>query len=178
MMKLKDEIAFELIQSIQKSGSEILIPNFYFGYYEFDVFRMLDNGNIYEYEIKTSRADFKNDFTKKRKVISDGNIIEVGKHEEIKFGKYSANKFFFVVPEGLIAPEEVPGKLGLIYFHKERFTMHPEKYLIRFEMVKAPKFINKEKIEIDHIGLLRKMAFREMNLRLKIYEITKQKLKK
>ena len=170
-MKLKDEILFELISSVRKSGNEIVIPNFYFGRYEFDLFRLLPNGNIYEYEIKTSRQDFRSDFEKKRRVFRGMDVVEVSKHEEIEFGKYPANKFFFVVPEGLVKPEEVPLKLGLIYYSNKSYG--PE-----FKLIRNPKFINKEKIVLNPFDLLKKMAFRELNLRLKIYKLTKTILKK
>lgn len=167
-MKLKDEIAVELMVAIRKHGSEVVIPNFYFGNYEFDVFRLLNNGNVYEYEIKTSRADFKNDFKKKRRVRGSEYVIEVTKHEEIDFGNYSANKFFFVVPEGMIKPEEVPKNMGLIYYGKDEFGA-------TFKVKRPAKFINKNKIEFDQMEMIKKLAFRELNLREKIEYLKKIK---
>lgn len=166
-MKLKDEIAFELMLSVRKAGHEVVIPNFYFRHYEFDLFRILPNGNVYEYEIKTSRQDFKSDFLKSRIIGTGETKIEVLKHEEIEFGKYPANKFFFVVPEGLVAPSEVPKRLGLIYYSKTEFGA-------KFELIRPPKFINKEVIEVNHEELVKRLAYREWNLRLKNYELTKK----
>lgn len=168
-MKLKDEITFELMLSVRKAGHEVVIPNFYFGRYEMDVFRLLPNGNVYEYEIKTSRQDFKTDFTKKRQVIHNGKVVEVTKHEELKFGNYCANKFIFVVPKDLVKPSEVPEKLGLIYYSKDEFGS-------RFELVKQPKFLTKKQIDVNKDELITKLAFRELNLRLKIYNLTNKKI--
>ena len=65
-MQLKDEIMFKLTTFIRKIPNEVIIPNFYFGWYEMDVFRLTSSGFVTEYEIKTSRADLKNDFKKSR----------------------------------------------------------------------------------------------------------------
>lgn len=159
-MKLKDKILFELIRHVRKHGSEVLIPNIYFGRYEFDLFRLLNNGYLYEYEIKTSRADFKNDFKKAKKFRIDGGFIEISKHEEIQSGNYTANRFYFVVPEGLIKPNEVPKNVGLIYYY--------ENVIKPFRIAKKAGFVNKNKIEVDAFELLKKMAYREFNLRQKL----------
>ena len=65
-MQLKDKICFDLMTFVRKTPNEVVIPNFYFGFYEMDVFRLTPSGFITEYEIKTSRADLKNDFKKSR----------------------------------------------------------------------------------------------------------------
>jgi hypothetical protein len=85
---------------------EICLSNFYMGLWEADVFRLHDNGHYTEYEVKISRSDFFADFKKKRS--------KKLKHEEIQKGK-RCNKFYFVVPEGLVKVEEVPVYCGLIY---------------------------------------------------------------
>lgn len=163
-MKLKDKILFELIRFVRKSGHEVVIPNFYFGNYEMDLFRLLSSGFVHEYEVKTSRADWKADFNKRRRVnVGLPDIIEIGKHEEIQRGKYKANKFFFVVPAGLVSVDEIPEKCGLIYFHESEKT---------FSIVKPAKFLNKEPIRVDHQELSKKLCFREQNIRVKNYDLT------
>src|SRR5690606_3298234 len=99
--------------------------------------------------------------------MSGTDLIQVTKHEEIEFGNYPANKFFFVVPDGLVKPSEVPTRLGLIYYTKDEFGS-------RFRVVRMPKFINKNKIEINHEEISKRLAYRELNLRLKNYELTKK----
>jgi len=67
---------------------------------------------IYEYEIKISRSDFFADFKKhfKHSILKREDWI-VGTRYENKI----ANYFFYVVPENLIALNEVPHYAGLIY---------------------------------------------------------------
>lgn len=62
-MQLKDEIMFKLTTFIRKIPNEVIIPNFILGGMKWtffgDFFRF-----VTEYEIKTSRADLKNDLKK------------------------------------------------------------------------------------------------------------------
>ena len=107
------------------------------------------SGYIYEFEIKISRNDFKNDFKNKK----DKHIILKGPTEEERFmpafyQSYEWNKrfyksiddckarikpgdshlieshkkpnyFYYAVPEGMIQPEEVPPYAGLVWMAKE-----------------------------------------------------------
>ena len=109
------------------------------------------SGYIYEFEIKISKSDFKNDFKHKR----DKHIILEGggdykeeylpKYYEIleeneKLGKWAVdsfhkwadksprykveghrrpNFFYYVVPVGLIEPEDVPSYAGLVYVDQD-----------------------------------------------------------
>ncbi len=112
-----------------KGGYDVLLPNFFFGYNECDLFRITQSDYVFEYEIKISRADFFADFKKK----TFGTL----KHDDLKagVGGYVPNRFFFVVPEGLVKISEVPPYAGLIYYgssltqvktakllHKNKFT--------------------------------------------------------
>lgn len=164
-MKLKDEMCFDLMTFIRKTPNEVVIPNFYFGWYEMDVFRLTPSGFVTEYEIKTSRADLKGDFKKSRFVQIDSkdptDKIEIFKHEEIEKGSYKANKFFFVVPEGLVKPEEIPKHCGLIYFKKTKTYKE-------FKVVQQAKFLHKNKFEESGFkDLCKSLSWREMTIRLK-----------
>lgn len=75
------------------------VPNVFMYEWESDLWVMDKNGVTVEFEIKTSRSDFFNDFKKE-------------KHLNLKKG---ANHFFFVVPYNLIKREELNEKYGLIY---------------------------------------------------------------
>lgn len=162
-MQLKDKICFDLMGFIRKTPNEVVIPNFYFGFYEMDVFRMTPNGYVSEYEIKTSRADFKNDFKKSRTVSFSkkiGDNTEVLKHEEIEKGSHKANKFFFVVPEGMVKVEEIPKNCGLIYYKSDSYS--------QFEVVKAASFINKRNFFEDGFqDLVKSLSYREFAIRAK-----------
>lgn len=60
---------------------------------------------IYEYEIKISRSDFLADFKKidRHRILQDVTKT------------WKANRFYYVVPDGLISSNEVPKYTGLIY---------------------------------------------------------------
>ena len=105
------------------------------GFEESDVIAVSSSDVVKEFEIKISRSDFKADFKKKRK------------HDQLENpAKYRRecipNKFYYVCPEGLIKPEEVPEYAGLIY-------VVPTKYLGRDDFTityaKQAKYIHKEK---------------------------------
>jgi len=102
-MRIANQIQRSLLRFVMGNG-DIVIPNYYHGMYEMDVFRLTRAEYIYEYEIKISRSDFFVDFKK-----DNGR-----KHDKIKTGK-GPNRFFFVVPTGLISIEECPKHAGLIY---------------------------------------------------------------
>ena len=169
-MHLKDVICVELMSFIRKTPNEIVIPNYYFGRYEMDVFRLTPTGYVTEYEIKTSRADFKNDFKKSRRVYFSqkmGDSTEILKHEEIEKGSHKANKFFFVVPKGLINVDEIPKNCGLIYYDENRSD--------KFEVIKAAKFINKNNFfEEGFKDLVKSLSYREFAIRVKNIRLMKR----
>ena len=138
-------------------------------------------GYIYEFEIKISRADFKNDFKNKK----EKHIILKGPTEEERFmpsfyQSYEWNKhlynsiddckarikpgdshlieshkkpnyFYYAVPERLIQPEEVPEYAGLIYILKE-YHYERQSYVI----VKKAPFLHKQKYKDGELNLAEK----------------------
>lgn len=74
------------------------LSNVFIYAWESDYWTMTAHGETREYEIKISRSDYFND-AKKAKHTGDGG----------------ANYFYYVCPSGLIAPNEVDQKYGLIY---------------------------------------------------------------
>ena len=138
-------------------------------------------GYIYEFEIKISRADFKNDFKNKK----EKHIILKGPTEEERFmpsfyQSYEWNKhlynsiddckariepgdshlienhkkpnyFYYAVPEGLIQPEEVPEYAGLIYILKE-YHYERQSYII----VKKAPCLHKQKYRDGELNLAEK----------------------
>ena len=111
-MKLKDEIAYKLMFSLYERG-EILLPNFFWTFFEADILRIRRSGQVYEYEIKTTRADYFKDF---EKGFGGYSTPTTKKHELIQTKQANISRFLFVVPEGLIKHEEVPDYAGLIYY--------------------------------------------------------------
>lgn len=143
------------------SNSEYLLRNSYiFNYdWESDFFCMSQSCFYYEGEIKMSRQDYFNDFKKyKHKLLYDTH-----KAQEITEKKIP-HRFFFVVPEGLIKPNEVPDYAGLIYA-VDRGTV--ESMYLRF--VKPSPFIHKNKFNLDKV-LLKKYYTKVADLNMKLYD--------
>ena len=111
-----------------------VIENLYVFKWESDKLIETRSGLIYEYEIKVSRSDYKNDFKNKKDkhVILEGKEEHIPSYEEYKerlsyYGndisdKYyrtenfkKPNYFYYAVPEGMIDVSEVPSYAGLIY---------------------------------------------------------------
>jgi hypothetical protein len=132
----------ELMVWAMASTYDIVVPNYYLGRYECDVLKISKAGHIYEYEVKVSKADFKKDAEKCIKGYLSRQVIST-KHDDILKGK-RCSRFYFVVPEGLIVPEEVPAGLGLIYA-----CSTPREGRLNFKIVKVSKNFNKQPIGVD-----------------------------
>ena len=121
-----NEIADIVIKSLLRRGFPIFLTSYEGqGIWEADVFGVNRNGYTYEYEIKRSRADFKAEFrNKKAKHERFAARRSTRMYDEWKNGKRTGdkyeliimpNRYFFICPDGLIKPEEVPEYAGLIY---------------------------------------------------------------
>lgn len=142
----------------RSSGYDIIIPNFFLGNYEMDLFRLTPAGLITEYEIKVSRADYKADFCKERAGCSS-------KHARMTERTCDCNRFYFVVPKKMIRPEDVPSYAGLLYYKGKR----------GFEVVKNAPLIHKQKqIPAIYKELALSLSFREQVLRNRIVELKKK----
>lgn len=134
-----------LLRWAASNASEIVVPNYYLGRWECDVLKISKAGHLYEYEVKVSRADFKNDF-KKESFFYLSNTKET-KHDNIRYGK-RCNRFYYVVPEGLIEPSDVPAGFGLIYFTQLVYTdlrdSKFEQIHYGFKIVKVSSLFKKE----------------------------------
>jgi hypothetical protein len=93
-----------------------IFPNVFFAGFEADILEITGSGYCHEIEVKISRADFLGDMKKSRAFVK-GIGENVIKHEQIQSGK-RVNRFSYVVPEGLVTPEEVPEYAGLFYAKK------------------------------------------------------------
>lgn len=148
-MKLADKISLALQNQLGFGNTDIIIPNYYVGFYEMDVFRLLNSGMLYEYEIKISRADFKNDFKKG------------SKHALMANKKGDANRFFFVTPTGLVHKNEVPEYAGLIEFHIDEDGEPGFLHLIK----NAKLIHNQKRPDSFYKSIAHKLSFRERNFR-------------
>ena len=142
-------------------SKDVVIPNFYVGQWEMDVFKMTWTWYIMEYEVKISRADFKNDFKK------------WDKHKLLKNWELHTNRFFYVVPEWLIKLEEVPDYCGLIY--AKEYEGAPWRY--HFKVIQKAKLLHKNNLssDIDFIKkLLHKVVFRESIKTMKLNNLKRE----
>ena len=90
--------------------------------WESDYLAITKGGRVYEVEIKVSHADYLNEAKHKEKKMQllDGSIIT--EEEFCGFKTFNGdqpmpkpNYFYYVCPQGVIAPEEVPEFAGLLY---------------------------------------------------------------
>lgn len=151
--KIKIEYSEHLIQKALRY--EFLSPNSvkYFTEnlniynWESDVLKITKSNYSYEFEIKISRSDFKNDFKhKKNKHIILENKEDVNK----------PNYFYYVVPTDLIKVDEMPDYAGLIYVKGVVFGTNIRYYFT--EIKKAPK-LHKEKLDINELNLVDKFYY-------------------
>lgn len=141
------------------------LPNAYpVDWYECDVFEVRPSMLCAEYEIKISKADFKNDQLKGHKLYNE-ETCRIVKDEGHKWrllqekDKKCPNYFYFVVPENLILPEEVPEWAGLIY----ALPYFSKEIPYTFKTIKDPKRIHSEKMTQEkYIKFLEKFYFREL----------------
>lgn len=147
MASKTSEIQNRLLHFVQ-GGYDIILPNFYYGSNECDVFRLTESGFVIEYEIKVSRSDFFADFKKK------------AKHENLKSPKENCpNRFFYVTPEDLIKKEEVPSYAGLIYCNKYHAVT-----------VKNAKLLHREQFT-DYKSICTTLSHKVLFNRIKLQEI-------
>lgn len=172
-MKLADKIILHLLKHGRKDPSEIMIPNFYHGLYEMDVFKLMKTGYVVEYEVKTSRSDYFNDFKKYRTnygVFHEGSSswpdkTNVYKHDSILKGE-CANRFFFVVPYGLVKIEEIPSHCGLMYFSEAKDILSVD-YITT---IKPAPLIHKRMFS-DYRALAISLSWREEHLRRRYHNV-------
>lgn len=122
------------------STQKYTLENLYVFRWESDKLIETRSGLIYEFEIKVTRSDFKNDFKKE-----DKHVILEGKKEYLPVydkaldnwkavhSKYyrtenfkKPNYFYYAVPEGMITKDEVPEYAGLVYILPEGDNMNKD----------------------------------------------------
>lgn len=132
--KTEYEIQDWLYWFTRHSSHESQVPNIYLYAWESDFISVTRAGLVHEFEIKISRADFKNDFKKDDKHLSlHSGCCPLSWHEyppalrntalcepdklERKETKPTKrpNYFWYVCPPGIIPLDDVPKYAGLIY---------------------------------------------------------------
>jgi hypothetical protein len=109
------EIIKWLVKTTDHNKFPYQIPNAFIYGWETDFWTMTASGETREFEIKISRSDYLIDAKK-------------DKHKECN----GANYFYYVCPAGLIKPEEVDKRYGLVYISESGTA----------EIVKKPRRLN------------------------------------
>lgn len=115
--------------------------------WESDLISILSTGYWYEFEIKTTLADFKNDFRKrfspyhglyKHEVYSGSEPVENPRKRDKRLLPVP-RRFFFVVPELLVPKVEihVPKHAGLISISGDRLFLSPGDVIKDAPLLKA-----------------------------------------
>lgn len=126
---MTNEITRKLCRELRNRGHLFVLPNFYIGDWECDIFSITARGYTNEYEIKISKADFEND----RYKINYKNELKL---VNIITGK-RVSKFWYVFPEGLKL--DIPPYAGVITYDGHFFRT----------VIEAP-FMNKTKIDLSN----------------------------
>lgn len=130
-----------LMRWAASNTQEIVVPNYYLGRWECDLLKISKAGLMYEYEVKVSRSDFFNDA---KKLTYSGTAT---KHSRLKCGD-RVDRFYFVVPKGMVQPSEVPAEFGLIYAYQVPSMV--QDCILRFDIVKVAKLLrNKRSTNAD-----------------------------
>lgn len=135
-----------------RDAYSILVPNVNpASWAECDLLGVRKSDYVEELEVKISRSDFKND-AKKTVVVQNGDKYPTMlKYEALERGLAPINYFSYVVPAGLLEPNEVPDFAGLIY-------IAPGGYPHR---VKKAKLLHKRKATYeDKFHYIKTMPFR------------------
>ena len=138
-MKVEHELMHRIISNYRLA----VIPNFFIGAFECDLFVMNKNLYTVEYEIKKTLADYKNDFKKEKKYFNyREQAVELkNKHTQIQAGKRT-NRFYFVLEKGMGV--EVPAYAGLMVYEVG-------KYGITFAPIKTAPLLTKNKASVELI---------------------------
>lgn len=160
-----EELIQKVLRSAVLSPSSVLYrtENLKVFAWESDSLAITKSKYAYEFEIKISRADFKNDFKHKKMKhqMLEGTYQLLG-NEFLGDGKMTINDkpnyFYYVVPENLVTVDEVPTYAGLVYI-KPSYDREGKIYWYDADVVKEAPKLHKEKIDEVHLKLIDKFYY-------------------
>ena len=177
---------------LSMSTQKYVMENLFVFSWESDKLIMTRSGMLYEFEIKISRSDFKADFKKKDKhVILEGKeefvpsydkVLDCWKplHEEYyKVSHYKKpHYFYYAVPEGMIAADEIPEYAGLIYVLPEgkRESRDGKICWDSFYVVKPAPKLHNDKYTADELNLSDKFYYNMLSWKDKCREEKERRL--
>lgn len=127
-----EEVIFEFLQRYADREKDVVLTNYFHGDWEADILLIKDGHHSIEFEIKLSKADFKNDFKKKYRHHQTGE--EFLKHDKICCGDYPCNYFYFLLPMGMVSHSDIPDHCGIIEFYH-----NPDAFHTTFEVVRQAR---------------------------------------
>lgn len=139
------------------SSIRYVIENLMVYEWESDSILVTKAGYAYEFEIKISRNDFRNDFKHKKNkhLFLEGKAGDLG---AVLDDRYRPNYFYYAVPEGLISEDEVPEYAGLIYV--KNIISWP---YFQITIAKRAPSLHKEKFDVGTLGLTDKFYYNYRN---------------
>lgn len=163
------------------STQKYVMENLYVFGWESDKLIETRSGLIYEFEIKISKADFKNDFKNKEdkhKVLKSPQYAELfEEYFPVRTDK-KPNYFYYAVPEGMITVDEVPEYAGLIYILSEGATsdMNGRYVFNRFYIVKNAPKLHSNKYTDEELKLGEKFYYNMLSWKNKYRDERKKQL--
>lgn len=178
-----------------ESTKKYVLENLYVFSWESDKLIETRSGLIYEFEIKISKSDFKNDFKNKKDkhVILEGTSEFLPSYDEVKkeydyaerykdnyrTSRYKKpNYFYYAVPEGMIEASDVPSYAGLIYVLPDGAMedMNGKYNFQGFYVVKAAPKIHEVKYSDDELKLSEKFYYNMLSWKNKYRDERKKQL--
>ena len=134
--ELQDAILIEF-----HKNKPLAITNYsYVTGFEADIIMVSPSGLATEYEVKTSRADFKKDFAKISKHKNLAKPVLAKSRNTVAQYPNAPNYFYYVCEEGLLTVKDIPPYAGLIYV-KENREVIVEKKAPRIHEHKLPEYM-------------------------------------
>lgn len=143
LMKITANQAIHSVWSEWAKSCQIAAPNGYFYTWESDLLMISKTGFATEYEVKLSVQDFKRDVDKKG---NWKNGVQISKYASLYRG-LGPNRFFYVFPNGLIHPDQVPEWAGIIEIISYRYGEKDQYEYISPSITRQPKWLHKNKVD-------------------------------
>ena len=119
--KLHKELKGRAVEYLFNKGCWVSMPEVECGYYgRYDAWGIKNDANLMTYgiEVKVSKQDYRNNRYKERK-LDDALTVYGG----VKLENWiPANLNYILCPAGLLQPEEIPKRYGLLWFNGERLV--------------------------------------------------------
>lgn len=175
-----------------ESTKKYVLENLYVFRWESDKLIETKSGLIYEFEIKVSKSDYKNDFKNKedKHVILEGSQEFLPTYNEVRekygddYSKYyrtssykKPNYFYYAVPEGLVDVSEIPPYAGLIYVVPDNSIGKDGKYVWNaFYVVKQAPKLHSNKYTDEELKLGEKFYYNMLSWKNKYRDERKKQL--